>query len=46
MVRVLLKVANDLNLFRIEVIDVLLYFNLAAILKTCVLVFETLQPIQ
>jgi hypothetical protein len=35
MVRVLLKVANDLNLFRIEVIDVFLYFNLGEWFGCC-----------
>jgi hypothetical protein len=39
-------VANDRNLFRIVVIEVLIYFNLAAILKTCVSISATLQLIE
>ncbi len=38
--------ANVQNLFHIVVIDVLLYFNLAAILKTFVSVSAPLQPIE
>ncbi len=38
--------ANDRNLFRIVVIEVLIYFNLAAILKTCVSISATLQLIE
>jgi hypothetical protein len=39
-------VANAQNLFRLVVIDVLLYLNLAAILKTFVSVSAPLQPIE